>query len=302
MQKEHVSGAIIAILCAAFVATHARADEAPAPARVRDLLWVWGNPGMGKPGEHTAATFAQAPSAERARILGVPNVVMAGAGLPHDRALAEKLTAEVAHAPRLVWEIMADGDAEHSAKFVYRQRIADLAVVARKFPQIEAILIDDMTSVAASKGFRPQHLKNIKQLLEQHRLPQKLWGVVYTMNLPKDTTDPLARELDGIQLWHWHARDTAKMEQYVAECEKRYPGTPIVLGLYLHDYGGGRNMPLDIHRRQCETALKLIHEKRAVGIVFLTINNNESIVQWTADWVKRVGGQEIKGLTETIPR
>lgn len=48
-------------------------------------MWVWGNPEMGKPGEHTSATFAQASPAQRARLLGVPNVVLAGHGLPNDR-------------------------------------------------------------------------------------------------------------------------------------------------------------------------------------------------------------------------
>ena len=50
------------------------------------MLWVWGNPEPARPGAHTIASFRGAPAAERARLPGVPNVVMAGKGLPDDAA------------------------------------------------------------------------------------------------------------------------------------------------------------------------------------------------------------------------
>jgi hypothetical protein len=260
---------------------------------VRDALWVWANPEMAKPGEHTAASFAEAGPAQRARILGTPNIFMAGTGLPHERELALKWGAEVAGAPRLVWKIYSDGHEDHHPPFEFKRRIADLAPLVKKYPQVEAVLVDDMTSVAAAKGFKPEHLKGIKSLLKAHQLPLKLWGVLYTMNFSQATTDPLVRELDVINLWHWHARDTARMEAHVAECERRYPGKPVVLGLYMYDYGGGRRMPLDLHEKQCETALRLLHAKRVTGIVLLSINNDEQVVKWTAAWIQRVGGQKV---------
>jgi hypothetical protein len=243
---------------------------------------------MAKPGEHDASSFAEASPAERMRILGTPNVVMAGSGLPHDRELAGRWSAEVAGASRLVWEIICDGHKEHEPPFEFTRRIADLVPLVKQHPGIDAVLVDDMTSVAATKGFKPDHLRAIKSLLTASALPLKLWGAVYTMNFSAASTDPLVRELDVINLWHWHAKDTERMEEHVAECEKRYPGKPIVLGLYMYDYGDGKPMPLDLHERQCETALRLLHAKRVAGIVFLSINNDQEVVKWTADWIKRV--------------
>jgi len=137
-------------------------SSATEPQYVRDALWVWATPERAKPGEHTAATFASAGSARQARILGVPNVVLAGSGLPHDRALAERWSAEVAGAPRLVWEIMPDSDSKESPTFDFKQRIDHLALLVKKYPHTEAVLVDDMTSVAARHGFKPEHLRNIK--------------------------------------------------------------------------------------------------------------------------------------------
>jgi hypothetical protein len=118
------------------------AADAQPIERVLDALWVWGNPELTEPGSHDAASFAQASPAQRARILGVPNVFMAGTGLPHDRKLAAQWNAEVAGSPRLVWEMLADGDEEHGSNFVFKQRTADLAPLVKKYPQIEAVLID----------------------------------------------------------------------------------------------------------------------------------------------------------------
>ena len=74
------------------------------PTTVRDILWVWGNPEMVTPGKHTLSTFAQAGPAERAELLDVPNIIMAGHGLPNDDAEGERLTKEVSGFKRLVWD------------------------------------------------------------------------------------------------------------------------------------------------------------------------------------------------------
>lgn len=303
VMKAQVLSLVVLLSSAAHLAlsTQAMAEEAApeaGPPCVLDRMWVWANPDMATPGEHTAASYAQAGSAERASILGLSNVVMASAGLPHDRDLAERWTAEVADAPRLVWEIMRDSyEPEEDKKEVYafdfKRRIDHLASLVKRYPQIEAVMVDDMTSVAVERGLKPEHMGNIKTLLKSRGLPLKLWGVLYTMNLSEEATDPIVREVDVISLWVWHAKDLVDLEKYITECEKRYPGKPIELGLYMYDYGGGRRMPLDVHQQQCETALKLLHQNRIEGITFLTIKNDAEVVQWTADWIKQVGKQEL---------
>ena len=289
-----VAGILSFCLCSAL-----DADDKPETqvVKVRDLLWVWGNPEMGQPGADSAGDYAAATPAKRAEILGTPNIVMAGSGLPHDRELAAEWSDEVSHAPRLVWEIISDSHQEHKPPFEFRRRIAGIAPLVEEYPQIEAVMVDDMTSVAASKGFEPEHLRSIKSLLAKHDLPLELWGVLYTMNFDKPTTDPLVQELDVINLWHWHGQDTADMEEHVSECEQRYPGKPIILGLYMYDYGSGRRMPLELHEKQCETALSLLRANRVSGLVFLSITNDEEVVDWTADWIEKVGNEEIEVST-----
>lgn len=287
-------GAIL-VIGASFSCHTAMASERSKPIVVRDMMWAWGNPEMTTPGDHTVSTFAQASPIERARLLGVPNVVMAGRGLPDDPRQAERLTKEASGASRLVWEIEADDvPASGAGEFVYAKRIAQVRKLADRYPRIEGVLLDDMSSVGIDKGFKPQHIRHVRDLLAGKQRSVRVWGVVYTMNFNRPNIDDYIKELDVINLWTWHAKDVVNLESNVSHLKRRFPPKPIVVGLYLYDYGGGRRMPLDLLHQQCETALKLAHAGRVEGIVFLTINNDPDTVGWTADWIKRVGGQKLE--------
>ena len=257
-----------------------------------DILWVWATPDRAKPGPHTLDTFAQASAAQRAELLGAPNIILAGSGLPQDLQQADRLTAEVAKYPRLVWEIAPDGG-EMKPPFAYDQTVARLARLARKYPQIEGVLVDDMTSVGIDKGFKPEHLRRLRRQLAEQCPKAKLWGVLYSMNFGRENLKQYIDELDVINLWVWHAEQLADLEKHVAHCEATFPGKPIVLGLYLRDYGGNKPMPQSAMERQCETARRLAHAGRIRGIVLLTIDDDPPIARWTADWIRRVGPEPL---------
>ncbi len=280
--------------------------------RVCDILWVWGNPDMakGNDAEHTVATFASASTARRAELLGTPNVVIASDGIPNDQTLARSQTKSVCHCSRIVWEIMPDGHDEHGnpsdlyKSFEYQNRVNQIIKLKEEFPNIEGVMLDDMTSIAVDKGFKPEHIRTLKRRLEAIKQPIDIWGVVYTMNFGRPNIDQYIRELDVINLWTWDAKDLVDLEKNVAHCEKDFPGKPVVLGLYLYDYGHGagpRPMPLDLLKSQCETALKLAHEGRVAGIVFLTIDDDPQTVGWTANWIKQVAELPLRAAN-SFPR
>ena len=85
-----VSCALCILLVTTVLATTAAAADL-----VRDRIWAWGNPEMAEPGSHTFETYAAAGPAERAHLLGVPNIILAGLGLPQDDSQAEAITREV---------------------------------------------------------------------------------------------------------------------------------------------------------------------------------------------------------------
>jgi hypothetical protein len=268
------------------------------PQFVRDLFWAWGNPEMTKPGTQTLATFAQASPVRRAQLLGAPNIFMAGFGLPDDEQEADRLTRQVLGLKRVVWEISADG--KGGPPFVYERRMGVLRRLADKYPQIEGVLLDDMSTVSINKGFKPEHIRHIRTLLPGEYRRIKIWGVVYTMSFNRPQMNDYIRELDVILMAEWHAKRVVNLEQNVDRLRRLFPGKPIVLGLYLYDYGGGRRMPMDLLKRQFDIALKLAHAGAIEGIEMTTINNDPEVVQWTADWIRRVGDQRI-GARDASP-
>ncbi len=261
------------------------------PKVARDLIWVWGNPEMAKPGEHTVATYAQASPAQRARLLGGPNLIMAGHGLPNDDEQADRLTRDVLGSRSIVWEIAADG--EGGPPFVYTQRMAQVRKLADKYPKIRAVVLDDMSTIGIDKGFKPEHIRHIRALLPGKYRRIEIWGVVYTMSLSREGINDYIKELDVILLAEWHAKNVVHLERNVAHCERLFPDKPIVLGLYLYDYGAGRRIPRDLLETQCATALKLAQAGRIEGIEFTTIDNDPEAVAWTADWIRRVGDRKL---------
>ena len=233
-------------------------------------MWVWATPNMDSEGGHTLATWAGANTTEKMQLLGLQNAMLCGSGLPDDDENAIKLTEDALSANRI--------------RMLYD-----------KYPKIEAILLEDMTSLSVNAGFEAKHILAIRDLLPDKYLDVKLWGVVYTMNMRQPKIDDIIRALDVVNLWVWHGRDLADLEEHVAFIEELVPETPIVVGLYMHNYGEGKNknMTVELHEHQCTTALWLAHEGRIEGMVFLMIDDNEEILKWTADWIAEVGDQQI---------
>ncbi|NUM56270.1 MAG: DUF1080 domain-containing protein [Candidatus Hydrogenedentes bacterium] len=254
----------------------------------RDSVWVWGNPEMAREGRHTAVSFAQASPMERARILGAPNVIMAGHGLPSSDESADREMAGVRDARRIVWEIApAVGG---SAPFDYSDSIARIKRLAAQHPAIEGILLDDMSTVAIGAGLKPEHIRAIREQLGSDNERIRIWGVVYSMNLRDPMLDAYVRELDVINLWTWHARDLPQLAENVAYCAAQWPDKPIVVGLYLHDYGDGRPIPADLLQQSNETALSMARGKQIHGVVYLTIDNEPEAVLRTAQWLREQAG------------
>jgi hypothetical protein len=286
----------VAILLAGGV-FYSYADEAPTVARgaagktIRDILWLWATPGRDKPGEHGVATYADADGAQKARILGAPNMMLAGAGLPNDPAEGARLTKQVYHLPGVAWEISADG--KGGPPFVYDKRMALLRDLVDQYPKIQAVILDDMSTVARSKGFKPEHIRSIRKLLPGKYSRVKIWGVVYTMSLHQAGIDDYIKELDVILLPEWHANKVGEFEKHVAYLEEKFPDKPIILCLYLYDYGNGRRIPQKFLEQQFDIALKLALQRRIIGIEMTTINNDAEAVSWTRDWIRRHGDTRI---------
>ena len=287
---------LVVCITAGCYCQQAKGEHPSSDLTIRDIMWVWGTQSgvVTDPPPGSMAKFHESTTTQKMKLLGVPNVTACGSGLPADDKAAWALTKEWQAAGRLVWEISTDGG-HHKPPFTYAKTAARIRKLARDYPKIEAVLLDDMTSMSVKAGFKAEHVQALVKALASEGQDIKTWGVVYTMNMRQKEkgVHEIIKALDVINMWVWHARDIPKIEPDLAYLEEHFPGKPIILGLYLRDYGGGREMPMDLLKQQYETALKLAHEKRISGMLFLTINNDVPALEYTADWIKKVGDQKI---------
>jgi hypothetical protein len=269
--------------------------------QVRDIVWVWGNPdpqdayelARDKPiTTEDPGQFAQADPMSRARILGIQNIFMAGAGLPLDLELARRLTSDVASLERIVWELVPD-HGKFSPPFDFAKKVEVLKEIVQEWDNVEGVVLDDMSTVAVSNGLQAKHITALRGLLRGVDPGLKLWGVVYTMSLDDEHLDAFVHELDGVLLAVWHARDVHILDQSVGKARALAKGKPIILCLYLYDYGENRLMPRDLLQLQCSKALELALAGKVQGIEFTLVNNDREAVVWTRDWLQRVGSQKI---------
>lgn len=283
----------------------AQSSAKKAHRRVSDVLFVWGNPDPSSAHDMSPtgpiktadlAKFAQAEPASRAAMLGVKNMVMAGHGLSLDPDLADRWSKQISHSKRIVWEVEPDTEGkseEAGSRFTYSRKIALLKELQGRYPQIEALLLDDMSTVAVKKGFKPEHIAAIRKELGPAAARIKIWGVIYELSLADELLPDYLRQLDVINFWMWHGKDIVNLEKNIERVENLAPGKPIVLGLYLYDYGGKRKLPVELMKSQCEKALALAKAGRIQGIVFLTVNNDPDMIRWTRDWIKTAAKQPL---------
>lgn len=253
---------------------------------VRDRMWVWGTREARGGGEGGLAAYAEANSAARAAMLGLRNIIIAG-GKVLEQAEAVELARESAElGGRLVYEVCPGEMTGHADDYADDARAAHAAAAA--VGALEAVLLDDLTSQqVAGRGMPVAELARLCDLLRSGPRALQVWGVVYTMNLDHPQLSEYLEHLDVINLWTWRAEELHELETNLTRCEALAPGKPIVLGLYMYDYGDGRPMPLDLMEHQCEAALQWLREGRIKGMVFLSITNEPAALEWTTAWVGR---------------
>ena len=260
--------------------------------KVLDYLWVWGNPELSLTLSNNDAHFGHASPLSRAHMLGLRNVTMCGIGVPQMPIYADMLMQPVAHLDRIVWEISPD----EGTAFQFPQKLARIGELLEKYDMIEGVIVDDMSTVYRSEGLSADNLMDLRAALptgpDGWRV--RFYGVIYTMSLKDEGIEKFIRPLDVINLWAWSVEDTANWSEHVRTVQKLGPGKPIVLGLYLTNYGGKVPMTTEAMEAQCKTALAMLKRKRIFGINFLLHGAEQpEIVAWTRNWIKQVADQPL---------
>jgi len=258
------------------------AAAAEPPASLRDATWTWGYVIPGKvPGKVPFTPDGSSCSLETAaEYLGTPNVVLMNSEWAEPGHL-ERLTA----CKRVVCAI--------SRSLRDPAEAARLSAVSKKYPNIVGAMIDDFYPV--DQKLTVDQVRAVSEALKSENPALKLYVVRYT-HCKDEEIVPYLPYIDVVNLWVWVAKKedwTAKMNERIEKLSA-VTKKPIVMGLYLHDYGGiNKAVPMDILEAQFVKSAELLRQGKIEGFIilqngWLDHESHRPQVQWTKqylDWL-----------------
>ncbi|MFA6930898.1 MAG: hypothetical protein WCT05_11270 [Lentisphaeria bacterium] len=151
-----------------------------------------------------------------------------------------------------------------------------LSKLSLQFPNIVGAMCDDVTAgscdVVAPEAFEKRYVA-----LKKHNPKLKMVGVIYGHELYKDFSRILPY-LDVVNLWLWDKDHILQYDEFVTLCQQKFPGKPIISGVFLHEYGvtDAGNSP-ELLAYQLDRAREYITRNIVEGVILL---GDREIKKW----------------------
>jgi hypothetical protein len=265
------------------------------PRSVRDHLWLWGHQEGSHNGAYGLPGDSRMTPAEAAFYLGIPNMMMVCYGGQPEPPF-EQYAKSLQPLKRLIWSVVGD---ESSKRNDEESDLEAVLSLAKNQDNVVGGILDDFFFNEPKSGELSRYdlpeLLRFRENLHSAPRPLDLWVVLYNQLLELPVEEHLAA-CDGVTFWTWTADQLANLEQNFSRAENLIGNKRKMLGCYLWDFGRDKEMPLELMQRQCETGLRWLHEGRIEGMVFLAsciCDLNIEAVEWTRDWITRVGEIEL---------
>jgi len=245
---------------------------------LKSKIWAWAHTVDGHFGSYTIDVHSTATPMQGAELFHAANVLMV---MPP----SEEEAAAVAGLDNVIWSITA------KENFDFSETLDAVKALARKYPNIKGVIIDDLTSQEISKGMTPEDLAKVRDQVKSGDVPLDLWGVLYTMNFSIPRIEEYMALLDGVTFWTWDSKDLVNLEKDFTKAEEIVNGKPMMLGVYIYDFGGIQEMPMEPMKYQCEIALRWLQEGRVPGIIMLATCNSDlpyEAVKYANEWTGEI--------------
>jgi hypothetical protein len=238
-------------------------------ATFRDLGWVWEGQGIDPkvpPSIYGLGQGARYFGLSRVNFLFHPNDV-------HALRLLQDYDEVTCDISKWGWEWNADGRPTCKAQSdpaTVQTEGENAARLAKQFPNVTGVYCDDLLGLMKQFKYGPKEFGNIRSAIRNLNPAIKLWTVVYTHEFGQaEVWTAMRPHIDVVTLWIWDSDNIGRMPQYVDHCRGLFPDKPIVMGLYLRDYGKVAPIPVDRVRGQIEGIADLIGKGKLAGYSIL---------------------------------
>lgn len=288
-----------------WLAAGGRPAQAQPPASLRDAVWSWGYIIHGKiPGQVPFVFEGESGCSleTAAEYFGIPNVVLMN-GTTETGKWGEGWTEEDLQrlkGCKRVLCVLHLRDPRGAAKAA-----ANISALSKKYPNVFGAMIDDFFPIETKLPV--ETLKDAYTALKSQNPALKLYVVRYTHSKDEELI-PYLPYFDVASLWVWRADKNiwrAGIDERI-ERFKQATRKPLVIGLYLHDFGAPppdktprtrynwtKPVPMDILEAQFVKTAELLRQGKIEGIIvpqngWLDHESHRAQIQWTKqylDWL-----------------
>jgi len=282
-------------------ASQSNAAEATYPAyesNLRDRLWVRGHdPGVydGPKGVYNIPLSAPMSMAEGIKSMGISNVCVIRGGTPDG-----EYRKQFKDVKRVAWNLSGGSNQSYYALREYVFKLRDV------MPNLTGYYLDDFfhiggaPKVEKSGEVQPApaslSLDEMKKLHEEtvaYKRRLDLAVVLYTHQLSA-SIKPVMQYVDVVSLWIWSGSDIQRIEANFQKYRSLVPDKPTLLGIYMWDFGGEKELSKDFMARQLDHAHRLYKEGRIEGLIFHCTplcNKGLAAVDYARQWIARHGNE-----------
>ena len=163
--------------------------------------------------------------------------------------------------------------------------------------RVEGVFLDDLSTGSIEAGVKPDHLSKLQYINATIWPYLPLSAAIYTMSLELKGLADMLRHLEQIVLATWQqANEIETLPQAVARCTELSGNKPILLCVYLWDFGNETIISRSVMQRHLDVAEELVRSQRITGIMFCGTSLMDiglESVECVFDWIKKVGHEPI---------
>ncbi len=276
-----------------------RLAGAPYPAyenRLQDRLWMWGHDSGvydGPRNPYNIPTSAPLSMADALQSMGIPNVCVI-----RKEASDEAYLQQFKAVKRVAWALCM------SYPGAYQDLKRKNFGLRDTMPNLTGYYLDDLfrltstpgfdrnsTTTPAPAGLSLAELRQLRAEMTAYKRRLDLAVVLYTRELCP-AIQPALQYADVVSLWIWDGRDILKIEESFKKYRALVPDKPTLLGIYMWDFGGKRELDTAFMAKQLAFAFKLYKEGQIEGMIFHCTplcNKGLAAVAYAKAWIAEHG-------------
>ncbi len=278
-----------------------RAAATPYPAyenTLRDRLWMWGHDSGvydGPKGNFNIPLSAPLSMADALHSMGIPNVCVIRGGTP-----SEAYRQQFKEVKRVAWSLAMGSEKSYCELKDYVFGLRDT------MPNLTGYYLDDFFHIGgesdpcresaiepAPAALTIYELMDLYSETAAYKRRLDLAVVLYISQLCP-AIKPAMKYVDTVSLWIWDGSDIQQIEKAFKKYRALVPDKPTLLGIYMWDFGGKKELGTAFMAKQLAYAFKLYKEGQIEGMIFHCTplcNKGLAAVDYARAWIAEHGNE-----------